>query len=226
MGELPNHLHHRPAHGPERTFFSGFRLLGLSLSTVRRSGPYCRFDGKRAEICGCLRLKTGRTSREPPSLRSTLQDSSSFSEPRARVQASPQTEANRFVSALAKAVRASSAQGELRWVDNAKIDRKNYKPRRPNRRPLTTINLPRHSEISSHGFSPRLRSFLRLIVVKLRFRLRCPRNLMGHRRKSASESQTRKRRGHSDHRHRFHRARDLRLQVEEWRLESGTVRRI
>ena len=32
--------------------------------------------------------------------------------------------------------------------------------------------------------------------------------------------------GHSDHQHRFHRARDLLLQVEEWRLESGTVRRI
>jgi len=127
------------------------------------------------------------------------------------------------VSAPAKAVRASPAQGEPRWVDNAKLDRKSYKPRRPNRRPLTTANLSRHSEISSHGFSPQLRIFLRLILVKLRFRLRCPSNLIGHRRKSAapSESQTVSDGGHSDHQHRFHRARDLLLQVEDGALNRA-----
>ena len=48
------------------------------------------------------------------------------------------------------------AVGELPRVDNAKLDRKGHKPRRPNRRALMPVNLPRHSEISSHGFSPQL----------------------------------------------------------------------
>ena len=48
------------------------------------------------------------------------------------------------------------AVGELPRVDNAKLDHKGHKPRRPNRRALMPVNLPRHSEISSHGFSPQL----------------------------------------------------------------------
>jgi hypothetical protein len=68
--------------------------------------------------------------------------------------------------------------GELRRVDNAKLDRKRHKPRRPNRRALMPVDLLRHSKISSHGFSPQLQIFLRSIVVKLRFRPRSPCNLI------------------------------------------------
>ena len=59
----------------------------------------------------------------------------------------------------------------LRRVDNAKPDRKSHKPRRPKRRGLMPVGLSRHSEISSHGFSPQLRIFLPSIVVKLRLGL-------------------------------------------------------
>ena len=59
----------------------------------------------------------------------------------------------------------------LRRVDNAKPDRKGHKPRRPKRRGLMPVDLSRHSEISSHGFSPQLQIFLPSIVVKLRLGL-------------------------------------------------------
>jgi hypothetical protein len=71
-----------------------------------------------------------------------------------------------------EASRASPAVGELRRVDNAKLDRKRHKPRRPNRCALMPVDLLRHSEISSHRFSPQLQIFLRSIVAKLRFRPR------------------------------------------------------
>jgi hypothetical protein len=80
-----------------------------------------------------------------------------------------------------EACRASHAVGELRRVDNAKLDRKNHKPCWPNRRALMPVDLSRQSEISSHVVSPLFQIFLRSIVVKLRFRPRSPCNLMRHR---------------------------------------------
>jgi len=41
----------------------------------------------------------------------------------------------------------------------SKPDRKSHKPRRPDRRALMPVGLSRHTEISSHGFSPQTSDF-------------------------------------------------------------------
>ena len=68
----------------------------------------------------------------------------------------------------------------LGGVDNAKPDRKGHKPRRPKWRGLMLVDLSRHSEISSHGFSPQLRIFLPY-SGEITSRPRATRNLMRHR---------------------------------------------
>jgi hypothetical protein len=121
-------------------------------------------------------FRVGHACREPPSSKSEARSKirSSFSAPPcARLRASPPTRGGCFVSVLGEARRASPAVGA--GVDNAELDRKGHKPRRPNRHALTPIDPPSHSEFRSIA-SVRSSRFLAVHSGKIAF-LACSRSI-------------------------------------------------